>query len=152
MATLASFITPINALIAGNGLAAFALERRGGTDFREIRWHEVEFTVIYLAVFVRYLQSGLPDREAKGRALAEVKGYLGSGTMFTVRALSTGSEQAVNEQPAERVKAKVRAYLVDNPDAVQLSVNQLLSTLNEQGVQVGRTTVAKVLREVKQAR
>src|SRR5260221_7322728 len=74
MAGLAAFIIPIGALVAGEGLAALALERHGGADFRESRWREGEFTLIYRAVFVRYLQSGLPDREAKNRALSEVKG------------------------------------------------------------------------------
>src|SRR5579859_5677623 len=93
MALLAAFIIPIGALVAGEGLAALALERRGGNDFREERWREVEFTLTYRAVFVRYLQHGLPDREAKVRALSEVKGYLGKGSSSGVRLLSAGSEQ-----------------------------------------------------------
>jgi hypothetical protein len=45
MAGLAAFIIPIGALVAGEGLAALALERRFGYDFREARWREVQFTV-----------------------------------------------------------------------------------------------------------
>jgi hypothetical protein len=45
MAGLSAFIIPIGALVAGDGLAALALERRTGNDFREQRWQEVEFTV-----------------------------------------------------------------------------------------------------------
>jgi hypothetical protein len=56
MAALSAFIIPIGALVAGDGLAALALERRTGSDYREARWQEVEFTVIYRAVFVRYLR------------------------------------------------------------------------------------------------
>src|SRR5215470_17003423 len=79
MAILAAFIIPIGALVAGEGLAALALERRVGTNYSERSWQEVEFTVTYRAVFVRYLQQGLPDREARQKALSEVKGYLGTG-------------------------------------------------------------------------
>ncbi len=158
MAGLAAFIIPIGALVTGEGLAALALERRGGIDFQEVRWREVEHKVIYRAVFVRYLQSGLPDKEARLRAQAEVKGYLGGGNIQSdvqpVRALSAGSVQAVhppNGQVSTGVKAKVRTYLADHPEAAELSVNQLLSVLSEQGVRAGRTTVAEVLREVKQS-
>lgn len=148
MAGLSAFIIPIGALVAGEGLAALALERRTGGDFRERHWREVEFTFTYRAVFVRYLQQGIPERDARQKALSEVKGYLGRGSSSGVRLLSAGSEQKTNEQPSG-VKGKVRAYLAANPDAAQMSINQLLSALNEQGVQAGRTTVAEVLREVK---
>src|SRR5688500_14020051 len=80
MAMLSAFIIPIGALVAGDGLAALALERRTGRDFREERWQEVEFTVIYRAVFVRYLQQGVQERDARQRAATEVRGYLGKGS------------------------------------------------------------------------
>ncbi len=152
MAGLSAFIIPIGALVAGEGIARLALERRGGSDFREQRWREVEFTVVYRAVFVRYLQGGLPDREAKLKALAEVKGYLGAGSMSPVRALSAGSAQPVQIETAKphSTKNKIRAYLVANPDVVrQMSISQVVSALSAQGVRAGRTTVAEVLREVK---
>ncbi|MCC7452121.1 MAG: hypothetical protein IT324_32250 [Anaerolineae bacterium] len=156
MAGLAAFIIPIGALVTGEGLASLALERRSGTDIREIRWHEVEHKVIYRAVFVRYLQSGVPDKEARLRAQAEVKGYLGSGSVLSpvqpVRALSAGSvqtERGANGQPNNGVKATIRAYLAEHPDAVQMSVNQLVCALNEQGIHAGRTTVAEVLKEAR---
>jgi hypothetical protein len=94
MAALAAFIIPIGALVAGEGLAALALERRSASDYKEDRWQEVEFTVIYRAVFVRYLQQGLPERDARQRAFSEVKGYLGRGSSSTVRLLSAGSGQS----------------------------------------------------------
>jgi hypothetical protein len=155
MAGLAAFIIPIGTLVAGEGLAALTLERRGGVDPKEFRWHEVEFIVVYRAMYVRYLQQGIPDREARGRAHAEVKGYLGSGTPnlpSTVRPLSASSGQVVqvpNGQVNAGVKAKVRAYLAAHPDTAELSVNQLLSVLSEQGVRAGRTTVAEVLKEAR---
>jgi hypothetical protein len=148
MAGLSALIIPIGALVAGEGLAALALERRTGGNFREQRWQEVEFTVTYQAVFVRYLQQGISERDARQKALSEVKGYLRQGSSSGVRLLSAGSEQQPNEQP-NSVKGKVRAYLTENPDAAELSVNQLLSVLREQGVQAGRTTVAEVLKDVK---
>jgi hypothetical protein len=153
MAILAAFIIPIGALVAGEGLAALALQQRSGTDVREIRWREVEFTVVYRAVFVRYLQGGLPDREAKNRALAEVKGYLGAGSLSATRLLSAGSGQTgqrVDGHPPS-VKAKVRAYLTEHPDSAQLTVRELQSQLTKQGVRAGRTTVAEVLQERKQS-
>jgi hypothetical protein len=161
MAGLAAFIIPIGALVAGEGLAALALERRGGNDFREQRWREVEFTHLYRAVFVRYLHSGLADKEAKQRALAEAKGYLGRGAVApAVRALPAGSVQAVqgaqSAQSAQRpsvhlsgTKRKIQAFLAAHPEAVQMSINELQSVLSAQGVRAGRTTVAEALREVK---
>jgi hypothetical protein len=139
MAGLSAFIIPIGASVAGEGLAALVLERRIGLDLRELCWREAEFTVTYRAVFVRYLNMGVPDRDAKAKALAEVKGYLGGGNT-SVRALSAGSEQTgqgANGQANNGVKGKVRAYLAANPDAAQLSVNQLLSALDERGVRPG---------------
>jgi energy-coupling factor transporter ATP-binding protein EcfA2 len=68
MAVLSAFIIPIGALVAGDGLAVLTLERRTGNDFREERWQEVEFTVIYRAVFVRYFHQALQERDACQRA------------------------------------------------------------------------------------
>jgi len=103
-------------------------------------------------VFVRYLQSGLPNREAKGRAISEVKGYLGTGAITTVRTLSAGSTPSAQPESAQQIstKEKVRAYLASNPDAAQdSSINEVVSALGVQGVRAGRTTVAEVLREFK---
>jgi hypothetical protein len=47
MAMLAAFIIPIGALVAGEGLAALTLERRNMQDFRDNRWHKVEFALTY---------------------------------------------------------------------------------------------------------
>ncbi|MBZ0283109.1 MAG: hypothetical protein K8L97_20395 [Anaerolineae bacterium] len=160
MALLSAFIIPIGALVAGDGLAALALERRTANDFREERWQEVESTVIYRAVFVRYLQQGVTERDARQRAFAEVRGYLGKGNLSGVRLLSAPSGQsgqATNGQNGHQankqegtVKGRVSTYLAENPDLAQLSVNQVLSALRSAGVQAGRTTVAEVLQERKQ--
>ncbi|MHB8627807.1 MAG: hypothetical protein ACYDEO_16575 [Aggregatilineales bacterium] len=155
MAGLAAFIIPIGALVAGDGLAAIALKRRGG-DFREDEWHEVEFTVIYRAVYVRYMQQGLPERDARIRATTEVKGYLGNSRPSGVRLLSapTGQgEQGANGQAdatINTVKGRVRAYLAAHPELAGQSVNQVVAALGSSGIQAGRTTVAEVLKEVKQ--
>src|SRR5258708_11522145 len=79
MAALAAFIIPIGALVAGEQIAALALERRGGPDFKEVRWREVEFSMVYRAGFFRYLHGCLPDLDGSNWALGEVKGYLGAG-------------------------------------------------------------------------
>jgi len=171
MALLAAFIIPIGTLVAGEGLAALALEQRSGSDFREQRWQEVEFTVIYRALFVRYLQQGIPERDARQRAFSEVRGYLGKGSpsVSGVRMLSAGSGQNGQEsgqqvnghltdgqtgrraKQADRlngsVKQAVKAYVDANPDLERMSVNQVLSALQSAGVQAGRTTVAEVLQE-----
>lgn len=162
MAVLSAFIIPIGALVAGDGLAILALERRSSSDFREQRWQEVEFMVIYRAVFVRYLQQ-LPERDARQRAYAEVRGYLGKGSSSGVRLLSAGNgqtgqgEQAANGQNGRtadrqngRVKQGIRVFLDANPGLDQLSINQVLSALKEANVQAGRTSVAEVLQERKQ--
>jgi hypothetical protein len=153
MAGLSAFIIPIGTSVAGEGLAALALERRTGIDFREMRWQDVEFTVVYRAVFVRYLNQGLADREAKAKAYAEVKGYLASAPLSGVRALSAGS--APSAQPisvqSNGIKAQIRAYLAANPDVAEQSITNVMSALSAQGIRAGRTTVAEVLRETKRS-
>ena len=151
MAFLSAFIIPIGALVAGEGLAALALEKRGGRDFREERWREVEFTVVYRAVFVRYMQMGLIEKEARQKATAEVKGYLGSSSVRLLSAPARQSEQT-GQSPngrGETVKERVRAYIAEHPEIEQMSVTYALRTLNAAGVQVGRTTVGEVLAERK---
>jgi hypothetical protein len=160
MAVLSAFIIPIGALVAGDGLAILALERRTGSDFREQRWHEVEFTVIYRAVFVRYLQQQLPERDARQRAFAEVRGYLGKSSSSGVRLLSAGSgqtgqsEQGVNGHSQNgkngTVKQGIRTFLDDHPGLDQQSINDVLFALKEAGVQGGRTSVGEVLAERKE--
>lgn len=151
MAGLAAFIIPIGTLVAGDGLADLTLEQGEQTGFRERQWQEVEFTVVYRAVFVRYMQTGLDERDARRRALSEVKGYLGTGQSSSVRLLSAGTGQS--EQRGHRtngrngVKERVREHLDSNPDLETLSVNQVLSELTSAGVRAGRTTVAEVLAE-----
>src|SRR6476619_152899 len=105
MAVLSAFISPIGALVAGEGLAILVLERRDGTEPYELRWQEVEFTVTYRALFVRYLQSGLPDKDAKRTAFSDVKGYLSSGNLPAGRALSAGNAQSVQGAQQKSVQA-----------------------------------------------
>jgi hypothetical protein len=161
MALLAAFIIPIGALVAGDGLAAIALERRTTSDSKEQAWQEVEFTVIYRALFGHYLQQGMAERDARQKAYGEVRGYLGkgSGQVSAVRQLSapTGqngqeSGQQTNGQSGRngQVKAGVHAYLNTHPELYQLSVNQVLAKVREAGINAGRTTVAEVLQERKQ--
>ncbi len=106
----------------------------------------------YRALVVRYLQSGLPDREAKLKALADAKGYLTSARPSGVRALSAGSEQGgqPNGQRPDSMKSTLRRYLDEHSDAEQLSVNQLWERLQSEGVCVGRTSVAEALKERRQ--
>lgn len=163
MAVLSAFIIPIGTLVAGDGLAALALEQQAGTNFREQRWQEVEFTVIYRAIFVRYMQQGLAEKDARQRAATEVRGYLGRSSSSGVRMLSAGNGQTgQTEQQANRlngreadsrngsVKQGVRAFLDANPGLEQQSINQVLATLKSAGVHGGRTTVSEVLQERKQ--
>jgi len=157
MAVLSAFIIPIGALVAGDGLAALTLERRSRYDFREERWQEVEFITLYRAVLVQYRKQNLPEREARQRAVSEVKGYLGAANPSGVRLLSAPnghSGQIANGQQENGggVKTNIRAYLDANPDLEQLSVNQVLAALKEAGVQAGRTSVSEVLQERKNQR
>jgi hypothetical protein len=106
MAGLSAFIIPIGTLVAGDGLAALALERHGhmGEDYKDQRWHEVEFTLVYRAVFARYMQHGLAERDVRQRAHTEVRGYLGKGSSFSssVRLLSDRSGQSERTRWTER--------------------------------------------------
>jgi hypothetical protein len=131
MALLAAFIIPIGALVAGEGLAALTLERRNVQNFRDHQWHEVEFTLTYRAVFVRYLQQGLPDKEAKQRAFSQVKGYLGKSSPSAVRLLSAGNVQTgqAPDGQSTTLKDKVRTFLADNPDVAELSVRDVVIAL-----------------------
>lgn len=156
MAMLSAFIIPIGALAAGDGLAALALERAIRTDHREQRWREVEHTVIYRADFVRYLQQGLIEREARLRATTELRGYLGQSSPSGVRMLSDSSEQAGQDSPeangqAANVRAIVKAYLDGHPELEPLSVNQVHAVLRNAGVHAGRTTVGEVMQERKKS-
>ncbi len=152
MAALSAFIIPIGTLVAGEGLALLVLERRTGVDVREAQWQEVAFTTTYRALFVRHLQCGLPDKDARLKALAEVKGYLSTGRWSGVRSLSAGNGQVgqAGGQPANTAKSIVCRYLEQHSDAEQLSVNQLWDRLQHEGIRVGRTTVAQALKEQKQ--
>jgi hypothetical protein len=161
MAVLSAFIIPIGALVAGDGLAALALERRTNSDAKEQAWQEVEFTVIYRALYGRYLRLGIAQNEARQKAAGEVRGYLGKGSLSAVRQLSalsghpghSGQENGrhPNGQTGS-VKARVHAYLDANPNLEQLSVNQVLTALKEVNVRAGRTTIADVLQERKSVR
>ena len=150
MAGLSAFIIPIGTLVAGDGLADLTLEQQQRTDFRERQWQEVEFTVVYRALFVRYMQTGLAERDARKRAQAEVKGYLGTGRSSPVRLLSTGTGQSGHtghRSEGGSVKKHVSEYLEAHPDLEERSVNQVLSALQTAGVKAGRTSVAEVLAE-----
>jgi len=154
MARLSAFIIPIGTLVAGDGLALLVLERRHGINLRETQWREVAFVATYRALFVRYLQSELPDRAARLKAMAEVKGYLSAGSPPAVRALSAGNVRGAQSGQTDGVqqsnmKGQVIAYLAAHPEATQLSINNLTSVLTARGVRVGRTTVAEALREVR---
>src|SRR5947208_1160015 len=59
-----SSLVPLDKFGRCYGLAILVLERRDGVEPYELRWQEVEFTVTYRALFVRYLQNGLSDRDA----------------------------------------------------------------------------------------
>ncbi len=164
MAVLSAFIIPIGALVAGEGLAALALERRERTDQRDELWLETEFTVVYRAVYVRYMQQGIAEREARQRAYTEVRGYLGKGSvptsgtkMLSAPNTENGQSGQENGQQANgrnghggRVKANIHAHLDAYPDLEQLSVNQVLAQLHTANIKAGRTTVAEVLQERKQ--
>jgi hypothetical protein len=158
MAGLSAFIVPIGALVAGEGLAALALERNAQADPNEGMWQAVEFKVIYRAIYVRYLQQGITERDARQRAFSEVRGYLGKGSaqVSSIRQLSTPngqngqeSEQQTNGHSGRNghIKAVVHTYLDANPGLDQLSVNQVLAQLKMASVKAGCTTVAEALQE-----
>jgi hypothetical protein len=156
MAGLSALIIPIGTLVAGDGLADLTLEKREHTDFREQRWKEVELQVVYRAVYVRYLQQGLPDKEAKKRAISEVRSYLDSAQASPVHLLSAQSGQGgQSEHPANgqsgSVKENVHIYLDTHPELLQKSVNNVLRELHTAGFEAGRTTVAEALKERKEA-
>src|SRR5258708_37328520 len=146
MAVLSAFIIPIGALVAGEGLALLVLERRNSFNLREAQWSEVAFLATYRAMFVGYLHSGLPDREAKLKAMAEVKGYLSAGNSSGIRVLSAGTGRPEHSTPEISVqlsgtKASIRAYLDANPNAAHLSINQLLPILHNHAIRTTPTTV-----------
>jgi hypothetical protein len=97
-------------------------------------------------------RTGLPNKDARQKALAEVKGYLSAGRLSGVRSLSAGNGQGgqTNGQPANSAKATVCRYLEQHADVEHLSVNQLWVRLQQEGIQVGRTTAAQALKEQKQ--
>ena len=155
MAALSALIIPIGTLVAGDGLADLTLQKRENTDFREVKWQEVEYEVIYRAVFVQYMQQGLTEKSARKRSLSAVHGYLGSVQTSSVRLLSAPSEQTgqsahnghhANGQSGS-VKETINEFLDTHPEVSELSVNGVLDALQEAEVKAGRTSVAEVLRE-----
>lgn len=161
MAVLSAFIIPIGTLVAGDGLADLTLEHREQQDFREEKWRDVEYTVIYRAAFATFLKHGLSERDARKRASSTVRGYLEQGRPSPVRSLSAPSGQSghlsANGQNTRTnghdgsVKQAVHTYLDAHPELVEYSVNQTLARLHAAGVQAGRTTVADVLKERRKA-
>ena len=155
MAALSSLIIPIGTLVAGDGLADLTLETRENRDFREARWREVEYNVVYRAVFVQYMQQGQSEKSARKRALSAVQGYLSTAQPSPVRLLSAQSGQSehrthtthqANGQSGS-VKEAIISHLKEHPELVNYSVNGVLNALHEAGVSAGRTSVAEVLRE-----
>ncbi|MEM9951061.1 MAG: hypothetical protein AAF846_05640 [Chloroflexota bacterium] len=154
MAALSSLIIPIGTLVAGDGLADLTLDQREGRNFKEQQWQQVQRDVLYRALYVTYKVDGLRDKQARKRAYDAVEGYLGSPAS-PVRSLSAESAQQILSAPnaqithaqPESVKSRIRAHLAEHPELLELSVNGVLSALNEHGVQAGRTSVAEVLRE-----
>ncbi len=113
LAVLSAFVIPVGSLVAGEGLAILVLESRAGTSPHEVRWPQVEFSVTYRALFVFYFQSGLPDCEAKLRALEDAKGLLTSARPSGIHTLSAGSEQGGRpyaQRPDSRKNA-LRRYI-----------------------------------------
>ncbi len=81
-----------------------------------------------------------------------MKGYLTSARPSGVRALSAGTEQGLqaNGHRPDSMKNVLRGYLDEHVEAEQLSVNQLWERLQSEGVRIGRTSVAEVLKERRQ--
>ena len=90
------------------------LEHRVAIDFREQKWNEIDVTVIYRAEFIRHMQRGITNKDAKQRALTEVKGYLtSSGYSSVVHMLYAPSEQSkrTDQKNGNGVKAKGQSVL-----------------------------------------
>jgi hypothetical protein len=96
---------------------------------------------------VRYLQQGLPDKEAKQRAFSQVKGYLGKSSPSAVQLLSAGSVQTGQTPDGQNItrKDKVRTFLADNPEVAEMSVRDMVIALRTAGINAGRTTISEVL-------
>lgn len=173
MALLSALIIPAGAIVAGEGLATLMLERDQTGTFYDAKWREVETVILYRAMFGRYVQTGLLPKDARDRAQAEVKGYFGIGavqsravvfaavqTPHTVQALPAPHTVRPNTAQAEQTaqvpntssgkKAEILSFVQANPSAAQLSINALMVQLRTVGIVAGRTTVAEVLREIKQ--
>ena len=58
-------------------------------------------------------------------------------------------ETAWKRKLTTQQETEIKTYLANNPEAAQMSVNQLLSVLSDQGVRAGRTTVSEALKEAK---
>lgn len=141
MAFLSAFIIPAGALVAGEGMANLLLESRSrDASQAELRWREVELDVLYRALYALYV-SRMEAAEARNRAYSESRGYLGRSPF--VRSLPS-----VAQKPNERTgkQALVRSWLDAHPECRSLSVSVCWKRMANDGLKVGRTTVAEVLK------
>lgn len=164
LAPIAAIIIPIGTIVAGEGLATLLLERRVQGDLLEARWREDAVTVEFEALRDAALMSGMtPGRAVRwAEQVASVprpqpSAATGSSavpaadtdkyrTSAAVREASApldsghGTGQGYSKNMSAREIA--RAYIEDNPDALNLSVRQFADAAG-----IGKTVAAEVMAE-----
>lgn len=145
---------PVVTWVAGEGLAALFLDRRKAGSLLEEKWREVELEEVRRALYAELINRQMPSREA--RQLAE-----SMATAYTVSRIklkdvqrpqlsATVSAEASSKHPLvdkSNVRAAMRQYLIEHPDAVGLSARQLSIAVT--GSDRSRTVASEVLRDVK---
>lgn len=165
---LAALIIPIGTVVAGDGLAALALERRDSGNLIEQQWVKecpmVEFEALRDAAIAEGITPGRATRWAESIAF-----YQGPDTGGQNRPVSAADNSGQHTDTSGRTdyegpdggghgtgqgytkqmdaRTRVRAFLSENPEAADYSVRQLADAAG-----VGKTTAADELNDWKASR
>jgi hypothetical protein len=153
MVPMAALIIPIGTMVAGEGLAALFLENRERRQTFDEQWRMVRVEVEFEALRDAALAKGIEPKEAI-RWAAQITGHTVSvrprrtraDTRTVVRPANNGHGIGQDHSRTADARDRVRIYLEEHPEAIELSVRALAELSG-----VGKTIAAEELSAYKQA-